>query len=870
MRGPGGETRPVRMDLDARRPLRLDGRAQVFLVLSGVVDVFARTDGAGRTHLFRVSSGDVLLGLPAGGALEVLGVGNQAGKVQAIDRGQFDDIGSIEAWLRRLEAAAGGESAVAIDRELPPDEAWRAIDGLQAAAMAKITQRLARADARDSERLRQRADAAADQSQRLFARLARIIAPDRASSAADPIAGDLLFSACRIAGEALGVAMAPAGGAHADFGGVIDIARASRVRVRKTLLRAGWRDQEVGPLVAWLGDERRPVAILPTARGCDLIDPADGVRRPVDDALALSLSAEAAAFYRPLPVGPLGAVGLMLWTAAPNLADLIRVPLAAIGLALLALGPALITAVLVDEAIPRGDVGALVFCALALAAAAIGAAAFQAVQGVALLRLGNAADWMLQAAVMDRLLRLPASFFRRFTAGDLTDRVLGVDEIRRMLTGRTIGGLLGGVFCLLSLALMFAFDARLAGVAAGLILIQGVVIVAVSAGRLRLERRYFDLQGKAHGLVLQMLTAIGKLRVADATTRALAVWVRLFSDQKAQFTASRRAANRLAVFETTFQIVASLTIFALARPGGDGGLDPGRFLAFFAAFGQALAAVAALGAALGEALMAGPVFDRLRPVLTEPLEPSEGLEMLGEIAGEVELVHVTFRYSETGAPILDRMALHVKAGEFVALVGPSGGGKSTILRLLLGFDRPQSGAILIDGRPIETLDLSALRRQIGVVLQDGKLTSGSLYENICGASEIPIEQVWEAARHAGLDADIEAMPMGMHTVVTEGASMLSGGQRQRLMIARALVHRPRLLLFDEATSALDNRTQSIVSSSIAGLKVTRIVIAHRLSTVRDADRIYVVDAGAVAQAGTYETLSSEPGLFADLTRRQLA
>jgi NHLM bacteriocin system ABC transporter ATP-binding protein len=868
MTGPARETARARLDLDSRRPLRLDGRTQIFLVLSGVVDVFARTSGAGRTHLFRVADGEILLGLPAIDALEVLGVGSQTGKVQVIDRAQFDDAGSVEVWLRRLQAAAGGQPAPAIDRDLASDAAWRAVDRAQAAAMSRIHERLARADARENERLRRRADAATDQNQRLFARLARIIAPERTSGVADTVSGDLLFGACRIVGEALGVVMAPAGG-DTDFRGVAEIARASRVRVRKTLLRSGWRDQDVGPLVAWLGEERRPVAILPTARGCDLVDPANGMRQPIDDAMALNLSAEAAAFYRPLPAGPLSGIGLMLWTAAPIRADLIRVPMAAMGLALLALGPPLVTAVLVDEAIPRADVGALVFCALALAAAAIGAAAFQAIQGVAILRLSTAADRMLQAAVIDRLLRLPASFFKRFSAGDLTDRVLGVDEIRRMLTGRAIGGLLAGIFCLFGIALMFVFEARLAAVAAGLILVQGAVIVAVSARRLRLERRYFDLHGKTHGLVLQILTGVGKLRVADAITRALANWVRLFAAQKTQFIASQRAANGLAVFEATYPIAASLTVFALAGPGGEHGADPGRFLAFFAAFGQALSAMAALGAAVGETLMAAPVFDRLRPILAEPVEASEGLETLGEIRGEVELVHVTFRYAQTGAPILDRMALHVNAGEFVALVGPSGGGKSTILRLLLGFERAHSGAILIDGRPIDTLDLSALRRQIGVVLQDGKLTSGSLYENICGASEIPIEQAWEAARHAGLAADIEAMPMGMHTVVTEGASTLSGGQRQRLMIARALVHRPRLLLFDEATSALDNRLQAVVSASIAGLKVTRIVIAHRLSTVRSADRIYVVAAGAVVQAGDYESLRQEPGLFADLARRQL-
>jgi ABC-type bacteriocin/lantibiotic exporter with double-glycine peptidase domain len=205
----------------------------------------------------------------------------------------------------------------------------------------------------------------------------------------------------------------------------------------------------------------------------------------------------------------------------------------------------------------------------------------------------------------------------------------------------------------------------------------------------------------------------------------------------------------------------------------------------------------------------------------------------------------------------------------VALVGPSGGGKSTILRMLLGFETPASGSVTYDGRPIQTLDMVKLRRQIGVVLQDGRLFSGSLYENVCGAVQVAEDDVWDAVRRAGLEPDVAAMPMGLHTVLTEGAVALSGGQKQRLLIARALVHRPKLLLFDEATSALDNRTQAVVAEALAELPVTRIAIAHRLSTVRDADRILVIDRGEVVQQGSYETLVAEPGLFADLAHRQL-
>jgi ABC-type bacteriocin/lantibiotic exporter with double-glycine peptidase domain len=370
--------------------------------------------------------------------------------------------------------------------------------------------------------------------------------------------------------------------------------------------------------------------------------------------------------------------------------------------------------------------------------------------------------------------------------------------------------------------------------------------------------------------VFQFLIGVGKLRVAAAIERALAVWARKFAEQKRQFIASRRAANLLSVFDSAFPVLATLVIFAYAWQGGGRiSLVTGQFLAFYAAFGQTLAAGTELASALADALIVIPRWDRLRPLLTEPNELGEYGNDPGQLSGAFELGQATFRYLPGGPPILNKVTIRVKAGEYVALVGPSGSGKSTIYRLLLGFEKPESGAVFFDGKALDTLDIGAVRRQIGVVLQNGKLATGSLYENICGGRQLTLEQAWQAARLAGLDADIEAMPMGMHTVIGEGMSTLSGGQQQRLMIARALVHEPRLLLFDEATSALDNRTQAIVSASLAKLNVTRVVIAQRLSTVKSADRIIVLAGGEIVQSGTFAELIDAPGMFADFARRQL-
>ena len=588
----------------------------------------------------------------------------------------------------------------------------------------------------------------------------------------------------------------------------------------------------------------------------------------VDAKVAAEIAAEAMMFYAPMPEELSGSsAGLLNISLRHGSADLARILLSAFAIGLIGLATPLITEVLFNSVIPRTEWNQLAYCAVALALVAIGVAAFRTIQSVAILRLEGVLDSILQAGIVDRLLRLPVSFFRLFAAGDLTDRALGIEAIRRIAAGHTVQGLVAGVFSLFSFALMFYYSVSLALTALALTLLRGVMIALACVIRLRHERQHFDLDGKAQGLVLQLITGVGKLRVAFATRRALAVWAQKFAEQKRQFVASQRVANLLNVFEAAFPTVATLLIFARTVHGIE--LDSGQFLAFFVAFGQSMEAVGQLATALGSALIGIPRMDRLRPLITEPLEIAETRNAPGELTGAIELEQVTFRYAPGGPTIIDKLTMKVRRGEYLAVVGPSGSGKSTLFRLLLGFEKPESGTIFFDGKAIDSLDIIAVRRQLGVVLQNGKLVSGSLYENICGGAQLPLERAWEAARLAGLDGDIEAMPMGMHTVIAEGTNTLSGGQRQRLMIARALVHRPRILLFDEATSALDNRTQAIVSASLAKLNVTRIVIAQRLSTVRSADRIIVVAGGKIAQSGTFAELIAAPGIFSEFAKRQL-
>jgi ABC-type bacteriocin/lantibiotic exporter with double-glycine peptidase domain len=410
----------------------------------------------------------------------------------------------------------------------------------------------------------------------------------------------------------------------------------------------------------------------------------------------------------------------------------------------------------------------------------------------------------------------------------------------------------------------------LALIALLLTIVRAILIICVSAVRLFHESKYFNLQGKTGGFVLQLISGIGKLRVAAATIRSLAVWSGQFVEQRRHFMASQQAANALGVFETSFPLIATMIIFAAATSNKSALLqNVGGFLAFFTAFGQSMGAIGAWASSVSEGLIAIPQLARLKPLISGVAEVSEDRKPPGELSGAVEFSRLTFRYVSHGPPVLDNISFRIAPGEYVAIVGPSGSGKSSLFRLMLGFEKPESGVVFFDGKAVDTLDISAVRRQLGVVLQNGTLATGSIYENICGGVQLPLEQAWEAARLAGLEDDIKAMPMGMHTAVSEGVSTLSGGQRQRVMIARSVARRPRILLFDEATSALDNQSQAIVSRTLGNLNVTRVVIAHRLSTVRQVDRIIVIVDGRIVQSGSFAELSSTPGTFASFAQRQL-
>jgi ATP-binding cassette subfamily C protein len=689
---------------------------------------------------------------------------------------------------------------------------------------------------------------------------------------------DPLLAACRLVGEAQGLQFEkpPQGEvslpARRRLG---HLAASSRVRHRWVILRDDWWRRDNGPLLGFLAAEEggsadRPVALLPvTSTRYELVDPRDGRRAPVDGQVAERLDGEAAMFYRPLPERPLGVRDLLAAALRGRRRELGMLALMGVAGGLLALLVPLLTGYLFGSVIPASDRRQLFQVTLALMVGALAGAGFQITRSIAVLRLSGKIDGSLQAAVWDRLMALPVPFFRAYSVGDLADRAMGVDAIRELLTGHVIGSVLGAVFSLFSFGLLFYFSWPLALLATALVMLLGTVAALFGYLQLRHQRELSKQRGRVASLLFGLIHGIGKLRVAGAEERAYGLWAEGFSRQRRSAIASRKLANLQGAWSAAYGLLTAGGLFAMVVLAEPVELTASRFLAFFAAFGQFQAAALSVVALFPSLLAAVPTYERLQPILAAPPEVDSTKAPAAELSGEIELGHVSFRYQPDGPPILDDVSFRALPGEFIALVGPSGAGKSTCLRLILGFETPEAGSIYFDGQDLPSLDLASVRRQIGVVLQASRPMAGDIFSNIVGNRNLTLDDAWEAASMAGLEDDIRALPMGMHTIISEDAGTFSGGQLQRLLIARAIVHRPRILLFDEATSALDNPTQQHVTRSLDGLKATRIVVAHRLSTIQNADRIYVMDRGRVVESGGYEDLVSRGGLLAKLVQRQL-
>lgn len=691
----------------------------------------------------------------------------------------------------------------------------------------------------------------------------------------------ILFETCKIIGNAIGFKFeAPKyleSYKNSTTNQLYAIAQSSKVRVRKIILRGIWWKEENGHLLAFYKEDKRPVALIQnTSNSYILKDISTGKEQKINHELAEELEPISYMFFYGFNDNMTSVKKIVKFAAQGVKKDAKYLAMAAFIGSLIGLLVPVLSGVMFDDVIPTADKSLHFEVFAIMLVIGLVNAGLQLIQGVLQLRLETKSSINMQAGVIDHLLRLPVSFYKKFSSGDLTDRALSINGIRQILSSTVMTAVLSGAFSFVNLVLLFYYDTSLAWIGVGLAMVAVAFMTIIGWLKLKYDRQISDVQGDLQGFLFEFLSGISKIRITGGEKRVFTLWANRFSKLKQLGFNSGSYQNFVEIFNSSYPLFTSIFFFGFIYYTVSKAIvvgtmiSVGAFMAFISAFNQFLRDSLKMSMALISSLNIITLYERVKPILEEVPESSEQSTDPGELVGKIEMNSISFRYHEEQPLVLKDVSFKINSGEMVAFVGTSGSGKSTIMRLLLGFEEPETGSIYYDGDAFDSMNKDLVRRQIGVVLQNGALMPGSIYKNIVGNSELTLNDAWEAARMAGMEEDIKQMPMEMHTVISEGAGTFSGGQRQRLMIARAIVHKPRLLFMDEATSALDNRTQNIVSESLDKLQATRIVIAHRLSTVKNADRIYVLDKGTIVESGTYNELMQKNGVFTSLAKRQIA
>lgn len=778
-----------------------------------------------------------------------------------------------ESWLlTNCELRLQSRSTASALRD---GDAWAGVNTLHRILFETADMSLRLANVDEFNRLKaRRASTEADRDQ-AFKALMTVIEPPH-HTLLKTVKGDTpLISALRLIGRDEGFEVRlPASQENDQVPELERITQVSGVRLREVSLREGWWQQDFGTLLAFDRESGQPLVLRCDGKGhSQLIDPV------ADEAVDLRASAAARArlapsayeLSAPLPFRAIDFRDLFTFALQRGWRDLVPMLLAgAIG-GLIGIVTPVAAAYMIDSVIPNHEITHLIELGIVLAV--LGGTAFVSsyIGTIAFARAESRMGRAVQSGLMDRVIRLPMAFFQNYSSGDLATRLMAITQIQSLVSSSSINTILAGLFGLFSFVLMFYYDTRLALWVSLLTVIYLLLSFLISYLRLLQERPLANISGKLNNTLLQLILGVAKIRLAAAEDRAFARWATMFAKGRRHHLASQR----LMAWQTALNGVLTLSglllfVLVIGKTRENPNLIAiGAFAALLVAFQRFSAGLTMMLQVGTELLAIQPQLERARPLLEAIPEISEEKTHPGQLSGAIEISHLSFRYHADGPLILDDISLEVAPGEFVALVGPSGSGKSTLLRVLLGFEEPEAGGILFDGQNLASLDAPALRRQMGVVMQNAQLMPRSLLDNIIGTSGCSLEDAWEAAAQVGLADDIRAMPMGMQTFILEGGGALSGGQMQRLMIARAIVGRPKILLLDEATSALDNRTQAVVTESLDRLRVTRLVVAHRLSTIVNADRIYVFEGGRIVETGRFTDLMAANGSFARLAERQM-
>lgn len=644
--------------------------------------------------------------------------------------------------------------------------------------------------------------------------------------------------------------------------------RPAGLMVRDVELQDGWQNDAYGPMLGYLRETGATVALLPgTLFGYYYTDPATGRRVRVTRKNAGAFAREAICFYQPLPMKKLGIPDLLLYMKdSISTGDFILILLATLGVTLVGFIEPQVYSLVTGTVMKSHNIKLMVGLATFLLCSAFASQLIELVRSLLMERINTKTSQAVEASVMMRLLSLPVSFFRGFSSGELASRTSSISALCSMMLNNALSIGLSGLMSLLYVGQIFHFAPALVWPSILVILATVILSLAASIVQIGVARKKMQLSAQESGMSYAVLNGVQKIRLSGSEKRVFARWAQLYA-RSAKLDYDPPLFLKLdTVLTTAVSLVGTIVLYYLAVKTC---VSESQYYAFTASYGRVMGAFSALSGIAVSVANIQPVLEMAEPILKAEPEVTAEKKPVDRVSGHIEMSHVTFRYGQDTPYVLKDLNLTVKAGEYVAIVGRTGCGKSTLVRLLLGFEHPEKGAVYYDRRALDDLDPRSLRKHIGVVIQNGQLFQGDIFSNITiSAPQLTLQEAWDAAEIAGIAQDIREMPMGMNTILSEGQGGISGGQKQRLMIARAIAPKPSILILDEATSALDNKTQKQVADALDRLRCTRIVIAHRLSTIKNCDRILVMDRGAIVEEGTYEQLIAQNGYFAELVARQ--
>ncbi len=639
--------------------------------------------------------------------------------------------------------------------------------------------------------------------------------------------------------------------------------------MRRTVrLEKGWYKDAVGAMLGVRRDDGSVVALIPSKiSGYSFLDKSSGKRVKVNRKTEKLFEEEAIAFYKPFPLKKMGIGQLFQYIIQTlSLSDFMMFGLAALAVTLVGMITPQLNNIIFSSIVTNGNMRLLLAMSAFLVCVSISSLILTSVKSLLLARINTKMEVSVQAATMMRILSLPADFFKQYSSGDLSSRAQYINMLCNQMVSALLSTGLTSIFSLVYISQIFVYAPALV-VPALLIVLTTLVFSLVSTFvQMRVTKKSLEVSAKENGMSYALITGVQKIKLSGSEKRAFARWGNLYA-KVASLTYNPPLILKInTVISVAISLIGTIVLYYTAVRSGVSVAD---YYAFNTAYGMISGAFLSLSSAALIIAQFKPILDMAKPIMEAVPEISEGKQVITRLSGGIELNNVSFRYSQHMPLVVDNLSLKIRPGQYVAIVGATGCGKSTLMRLMLGFETPQKGAVYYDGKDLSTIDLKSLRRKIGVVMQNGKLFQGDVYSNIViSAPWLTLDDAWEAAELAGIAEDIRRMPMGMNTIISEGSGGVSGGQRQRLMIARAIAPKPRILMFDEATSALDNLTQKKVSQSLDQLKCTRIVIAHRLSTIRQCDRILYLEKGKIVEDGTYDQLMKQNGKFAQLIARQ--